>query len=117
MEESRKILLASDTELEREIRDMFRHYSSKQIGMQIQRMVAEVTSQLKEGFSSSEFKEKFGEILPTAVLILSRNMSWSIGYRLRQNLHNDPQRMHTATRSNRPPQGNCRRYGAISVQT
>jgi len=94
MEESRKILLASDTELEREIRDMFSHYSTKQIGVQMQRMVAEVTSQLKEGFSSSEFKEKFGEILPTAVLILSRNMSWSIGYRLRQNLHNDPQRMH-----------------------
>ncbi len=94
MEESRKILLASDVELEREIRDMFRNSSSTQIGTRIQRMVVEVTSQLKEGFSSNEFKEKFAEILPTALLILSRDMSWSIGYRLRQNLRNDPQRMH-----------------------
>jgi RNA polymerase sigma factor (sigma-70 family) len=91
MKESRNILLASDIELEREINDMFRHYSTKQIGTQVQKMVAEVTAQLKEGFSSSKFKAKFGEILPGAVLILSRNLSWFIGYRLRQNLHNDPQ--------------------------
>jgi RNA polymerase sigma factor (sigma-70 family) len=93
MEESRKILIASDAELEREIADMFRGYSSKQIGMQMQRMVAEATSQFKDCFSSSEFKEKFGEYLPIATLILCRDMSWHIGYGLSQNLQNDPQRM------------------------
>lgn len=92
MDQSRRILLASDAELEREIGDMFRGYSSKQIGAQIQRMVVEAMSQLKEGFSSSEFKEKADEYLPAATLIMCRNMSWHIGYGLSRNLQNDPQR-------------------------
>lgn len=92
MKESLSILLASDAELEREIANMFRGYSTEQLGRRMQRGVVEAVSQLSEVFSSNEFKAKFNDVLPTAVLTVCRNMSRYIGYRLNQNLQYDPQR-------------------------
>lgn len=92
MKESLSILLASDAELEREIANIFRGYSTTQLGMQMQRMVVRAVSQLTVVFSSTEFKEKFNEVLPTAVLIASKNVSWHIGYCFGRNLQYDPQR-------------------------
>ena len=92
MKESLDILEASDAELEREIANMFSGHSTTQVGRQMQRMLIDVVSQLRQGFSSNEFKEKFNEMIPTAALIACRNISWYVGYRLSQNLQYDPQR-------------------------
>jgi len=92
MKESLDILEASDAELEREIANMFRGYSTEQLGRQMQRMEIDVVSQLRQVFSGNEFKEKFNDTIPTAALITYRNMSFYIGRRLSQNLQHDPQR-------------------------
>ncbi|GAI21673.1 unnamed protein product, partial [marine sediment metagenome] len=92
MRESLSILEASDAELERVIANIFRGYSTTEVGRRMQRMVVRVVSQLTEIFSSTEFKEKFNEVLPTAVLIACKNISWYIGRRLSRNLEYDPRR-------------------------
>lgn len=92
MKESLSILEASDTELQREIANMFSGYSSEQLGRQMQRMLIETGSRLRGLFSSSKFRNEFAEKLPTAALIAGRNMAWCMGYRLSQNLQRNPQR-------------------------
>ena len=87
MRESSRILQASDAELEREIASMFSGYSTEQLGREMQRMLVEAVSQLRELFSSSEFDEK----LPTVALIMCRQISWHIGRRLNRNLQQHPQ--------------------------
>jgi RNA polymerase sigma factor (sigma-70 family) len=92
MRESMAILQASDAELEREIADAFASYSTMQIGRQMQQMVIDAASQLRELFASSKFKNEFDSTVPTMLLATFRDMSWYIGYRLSQNLQCDPQR-------------------------
>jgi RNA polymerase sigma factor (sigma-70 family) len=92
MKESRSILEASDCELEKEIGNMFSGYSTRQLGRQMQWMLVEVLSGLRDFFSSSEFRERFSEELPRAMLIVCKNASWYIGYCLSLNLRYNPQR-------------------------
>lgn len=92
MRESLGILLASDAELERQIANIFSGYSTTQVGRRMQRMLITVVSQLRELFTSNEFRNEFNDKLPTAVLIACRNISWYIGRRLSRNLQYDPQR-------------------------
>ena len=116
MEESRKILLASDIELEREINDMFRHYSVKQIGTQIQRMFTEVAVATQRRFfqqrvqgkvwgntsrSSANFKQRY---------VLVHRLSFETEFAQR------PAENTPITGGNQPPRGSCCCYGAISVQ-
>jgi RNA polymerase sigma factor (sigma-70 family) len=88
LKESLSILEASDAELEQEIARVFGGYSTKELGSRVQRMLAEIVSELRELFSSDEFKEQFRSVWPTAL----RSLSWYIGRRLWLNLRNEPQK-------------------------
>ena len=84
-----RLLLASDAQLQRELDNIFGGYSTEQLGRQMQRMVVEVVSQIRELFASSKVKNEFDEKLPTAVLIACKNISWYVGRRLSCNLQYD----------------------------
>ena len=90
IEKSLAILYASDAELEREIANIFSGYSTEQLGREMQRIMAEAMSELRELFSSKEFKEQFINVWP----IVWQRLSWYLGYRLRLNLECDPQRIN-----------------------
>jgi len=92
MRVSQGFLQASDAELEREIDNIFTGYSGVQLGRQIQRMVAVVTSRLKKLFSNDRFRDEFHKNLSTAGLITYRYISWYIGYRLHRNLQCNPEK-------------------------
>ena len=84
--------MASDAELEREIANIFSGYSTKQLGREIQRIVDEALSELREIFTSKMLRSEFDGKLPAALLAAFRDLSWYIGYRLSQNLRHSPQR-------------------------
>jgi len=90
MRQGLEILLASDAELEREITSIFSEYSTNQLGRQAQRIMAEAMSELRELFSSKEFKEQFINVWPIAW----QRLSWYLGHRLQLNLESDPERIN-----------------------
>jgi RNA polymerase sigma factor (sigma-70 family) len=89
IKESLEILEASDAELEREIANMFRGYSSARVGKWMQQGLIRMVSLAKQFFSSRNVPD---EELRTALLTGCKNLSWYIGRRLSQNLQHDPQR-------------------------
>jgi len=92
MSDRMSVIKASDTELQHEIADMFRGYSTKRLGEEMQRSITEAMSQIREVFSSSDFKDKFDNQIPAAISAGFRKVSWYLGYRISQNLRSDKQR-------------------------
>lgn len=68
MRESIRILSAPDSALENEIADMFKGYSAKRLGEEMQRSITEAISQFKDFFSSNKFRKGFDNQMPTAML-------------------------------------------------
>ncbi len=88
MHESQSIFQASDAEIQRGIDWYFRGSSSEDIGTHVQRLTVKVVSALREVFSSDGLKQHYLDIWP----VVTRQMSWAVGYRLRQNMEHDPTR-------------------------
>jgi len=88
MSESQSIVQASDVEIQRGIDSFFGGYSSQAIGRYWQRLTVEFVAVLREVLSSDWFKQHYLDMWP----LLTRQMSWYVGYRLRQNMEYDPAR-------------------------
>ncbi len=83
------ILEASDADLNREIKNLLDGHSPQEVGRELKEKVIQVATFINDAFSNDEFAEEFQAALPLAF----RLISWFIGYRLRQNLEYDRQRV------------------------
>lgn len=88
MLESQSVIQASDAEIQREMDWLFKGDSTAVIGRRTQRLTIEFVSALKEILASDAFRQRYLEMWP----IFTRQMAWTVGYRLYQNLKQDPTR-------------------------
>jgi DNA-directed RNA polymerase specialized sigma24 family protein len=89
LQESLDILRASDADLQREINHMFHKHSSQEAGRELQQKIVHLASFLRNFFGDKQRAEQFQATLP----VVFRIISWSIGYRLRQNMQCNPQKV------------------------
>jgi DNA-directed RNA polymerase specialized sigma24 family protein len=83
------ILEASDADLNREIKDMLHGHSSQELGRELKQKVIQMATFLKDAFGNDQFATEFQAGLRASLGFIS----WFIGYRLRQNLQRDQQRV------------------------
>lgn len=83
------ILEASDAELNREIKEMMDGHSSQELGGELKQRAVQMATFLKDVFGNDQFAAEFQARLRASLGFIS----WSIGYRLKQNLQRDQQRV------------------------
>jgi RNA polymerase sigma factor (sigma-70 family) len=89
LKEALDVIQAPDADLNREIRDMLHRHPAEEMGRELQQKVAEAASLFKDIFGNEQLAQELETMLPAAF----RAISWLIGYRLKQNLEYNPERV------------------------